>query len=318
MSANKEQNLEQIKGIGKTKQKWLQNVLGIQSVQTLAAISPKRASAILKSKNISVSPKLLETWVREAVELELDSDEKKPDDWLPIAGFVIDFQEKKSKKANTYRTTAHFIQEDLNQRWDGLVVDVRLCSWIQEHMKIAVPNLKLGKEKGHSVKSQDNEANEQVDNSQTNTPVSPQPNDVQAKTKLQPEHATIALHSLQVTQGLQKDVWYVKKNTQPIASVISGNNAFKLVAFFESERKDTEHIEIDDIYEVEFYATDRANGNTIKLGKSKLIDSDGNFYRADIESIKLLPSVYRLQIALSSSAKSIQKQFFEAPSLPLV
>ncbi len=151
-------DLTRIKGIGPSRQKWFNEVLGITSFKQLAALSPDIIESSLKEEGGIVSRNTVEEWITEAAELAsedqpaLGQEQGAPEPaiqnngWHPFASFVVEFQERQEGNERELRTTVHHMETAEEQTliheieentegktWPGLE-NRQLCEWMAKRL----------------------------------------------------------------------------------------------------------------------------------------------------------------------------------------
>jgi hypothetical protein len=142
-----------IPGIGAARARWLRDAFGIRTVGDLARLSPEEVErGRVRGRPGQPSPKTIEGWVREARRRErsetgatssssaLETPVRRRAQavaWTPIASFVVEFQTRAgSSSAEDRRTSAHHLERDHNQTWEGVDCD-SLCGWMLERVPAA-------------------------------------------------------------------------------------------------------------------------------------------------------------------------------------
>ncbi|HHS84141.1 MAG TPA: hypothetical protein ENK38_04330 [Gammaproteobacteria bacterium] len=160
MVDKKVDDLTRIKGIGPSRQKWFGEVLGVNSFEQLANLSPDIIESGLKEEGRIISRNTIEEWIAEAAKLadeDRSSSERKKEiskpaiqnnGWHPFASFVVEFQEHRNGNERELRTTVHHMEtaeeqtlvhemeEDTEGKvWPGLE-NKQLCEWMAERLDI--------------------------------------------------------------------------------------------------------------------------------------------------------------------------------------
>jgi hypothetical protein len=158
--------LSDITGIGPARARWLEVTFGVRSFRDLAALSPDDIERKLKAKGrVGVSRRTIESWVAEArakASEEKPTQERaalakhpgrmvaaeRPDEWKPVASFVVEFQAPAEQRVEgQWRTAVHHIEGDRTQAWSGLSCE-QLCEWMIEQLRTATASEATGARSG--------------------------------------------------------------------------------------------------------------------------------------------------------------------------
>ena len=158
-------DLTKIKGIGPTRQKWLQTSFQVWTFEGLAALSAAEIEARLSSESQQpVSRSEIEAWLAQAQSLAADKkaetpasdtlspqpedqgDVEIPDlvneilttaegDWESFASFVVEFQKRMTGDETVEKQTkVHYVEKDVNGTWPGEtwrgIASEELCQWM--------------------------------------------------------------------------------------------------------------------------------------------------------------------------------------------
>jgi len=135
--------LTAIKGIGASRQKWLQKTFNVQTYRDLADLSAEEIESRLKAEGKIVSRAEIETWIAQAKHLATST--VKDDGWQPIASFVVEFQEHETETGIVeQRTRVHHVESDHTQLWAGIEQQA-LCRWMAEQLGDKAPPPSLQK-----------------------------------------------------------------------------------------------------------------------------------------------------------------------------
>jgi len=135
--------LTAIKGIGASRQKWLQKTFNVQTYRDLADLSAEEIESRLKASGKIVSRAEIETWIAQAEHLATST--IKDDGWQPIASFVVEFQEHETESGIVeQRTRVHHVETDHTQLWAGIEQQA-LCRWMAEQLGDKAPPPSLQK-----------------------------------------------------------------------------------------------------------------------------------------------------------------------------
>lgn len=135
--------LTAIKGIGASRQKWLQKTFKVQTYRDLADLSAEDIESRLKAEGKIVSRAEIETWIAQAEHLATST--VKDDGWQPIASFVVEFQEHETESGIVeQRTKVHHVESDHTQLWGGIEQQA-LCRWMAEQLGDKAPPPSLQK-----------------------------------------------------------------------------------------------------------------------------------------------------------------------------
>ncbi|MBZ0283708.1 MAG: hypothetical protein K8L97_23425 [Anaerolineae bacterium] len=129
--------LTAIKGIGASRQKWLQKTFNVQTYHDLANLSAEEIESRLKAEGKIVSHAEIETWIAQAQHLATVA--VKNDGWQPIASFVVEFQEHETETGIVeQRTKVHHVESDHTSLWAGIQQN-QLCHWMIEQLGDKAP-----------------------------------------------------------------------------------------------------------------------------------------------------------------------------------
>lgn len=135
--------LTAIKGIGASRQKWLQKTFNVQTYRDLADLSAEEIESRLKAEGKIVSRAEIETWIAQAKHLATSA--VKDDGWQPIASFVVEFQEHEAESGIVeQRTRVHHVESDHTQLWAGIEQQA-FCRWMIEQLGDKAPPPSLQK-----------------------------------------------------------------------------------------------------------------------------------------------------------------------------
>jgi hypothetical protein len=135
-------DLTRIKGIGPSRQQWLQDVMNVFTYAELAACTVDDIEEQLKAESRIVSREDIADWISHAAELAAEAakpealnpapaeDErpaalKRGNGWEPAASFVVEFQTRQEE----WQTVVHHIETDENQDWPDVAVE-QLGDWM--------------------------------------------------------------------------------------------------------------------------------------------------------------------------------------------
>lgn len=157
-------DLTTIRGIGRSRQKWFNQVFAVHTYQQLATLSADTVEAALKAAGKLSSRAEIENWLTQARELaaqprpELQPNETVYNEgdastgeaasaktaadgeaWTPLASFVVEFQWLANAPAATARRTAvHHIEADQGAFWPGVALD-QVHAWLAAHVTVPEP-----------------------------------------------------------------------------------------------------------------------------------------------------------------------------------
>jgi len=148
---NAHDDLTRIKGIGKKREAWLQEKMGVYRFADLAARRADELETRLREAGQMVSRNAVQSWIDQATELMtlaqpdeeavtnpvLDNEDtpnplpEKIQEWHPFASFIVEYQERVQKGHKQLRTTVHHIEADREETWPDVVPEP-LGEWMQE------------------------------------------------------------------------------------------------------------------------------------------------------------------------------------------
>lgn len=161
-------DLTVIPGIGKDRQRWLQEVFGVYTFRDLAALSVDEVEAHLKAeedkKNFSLED--VERWIRAAQEKvdagpqvvttspstaahatrSYQNNDPDRDGWDVFATFLVDFRTRLGAEGQQeLRTVVSHMDEDKPKKLDGIALD-EMKDWIAERIKVPVVDAVVAEE----------------------------------------------------------------------------------------------------------------------------------------------------------------------------
>ncbi len=113
-------DLTTIKGIGVSRQIWLQERFHVNTFADLAALSADTLEAQLKAEGKPISRQTIESWILQAGQLAQESEDEPAKrepavrtEWHPFATFVMEFQQRIIEpETEEVQITTHYLEKD--------------------------------------------------------------------------------------------------------------------------------------------------------------------------------------------------------------
>ncbi|MCB9422234.1 MAG: hypothetical protein H6667_20695 [Ardenticatenaceae bacterium] len=296
-------NLADISGISPTRQQYIREGLGIQTLKQLVTASPEDIRDCIKGKDIHqrVSVSQVKRWQKKAKELTaadsspVDIPEKKGE-WTAFATYVVEFQERFNQKGQEFQTQVHHMEGGYDgggrgDKWQGLAVK-KAGQWIET------------------------DALELVSDTQKNTP-----DKVHKRQPVAPKpipQTAISIQGLEFIQPINEEHptkldGTGRMFTQPIHS----ETPFDLRIIFELVEEGNAHNGSIPYVSAEAYVTNKSTGETKLLSENKrqpiLVDQAQQI--VNLPKNQLLQGVYRLQVIVRALESPGTLGFLEVPFL---
>lgn len=139
MSDNRNTHLTVINGIGKSREKWLREVLHIQTLRDLSQMSADDLEAQVKAEGLTASRAQVENWIAQAKALVIDKPADHTHNWMPYASFVVEYEVLTLPSGDQqHRTIIHHMETDRGASWPGTVTG-EIADWIKAEAGIDRP-----------------------------------------------------------------------------------------------------------------------------------------------------------------------------------
>jgi hypothetical protein len=310
-------NLTQIRGIGEARSRWLQESLGIHSVQDLASQSIDQIQEKLKAASYGVARSEIEAWIAQAQRMVvknlqpevpdslLTTGQQEPE-WKTIAQFFVDFQVRQSNGSiQERRTKVHYMKDGREAIWPEFEGQ-RSGQWMLEQLEVYQPMIST------STRPPETTAEPAV---------------VEAPAQSRHAKSGMPLLSIKISE-----VWLSAKaahgptitflEPQKLPSApLNGNTPFTIaISFTLTEPPPVEQAGTPVAYQAQFYAYNKTTGAQIHLGDSPLqwLLAGESLYTSRVQDASLPPGIYRLQtlMILQTSPRTIE--FLEVPLLQVL
>lgn len=310
-SDQEHQVLTRIKGIGPIKQRWLKEMLKIQTIRDLASLSIEQIESRLKAKGQTFSHSEIKGWIDQAQQLinaepsaqemladsgltsnskSLQSTQEIEDaeadtQWKSFASFKVEFQSRKGDgKIEEQRTIINYLEANKSQDWAGTNAE-QMQQWMLEQMRGELPQLKA--------------TNQFLD----------------------------SIPAIEITQILafqppqSQRAMVVDQSNRLFASTINSGEPFMLVVVFKIDGLEEAKLKYSDItFQAHFYGRNRTTGAVIHLGDTKpeTLEEGLSFYTTRLPEITLETGIYRLQGLVKLQGIIANPGCFEIPLLQVV
>ena len=162
-------DLTAIRGIGRSRQKWFDQVFAVRTYDQLALLPADTIEAALKAAGKLSSRTEIENWLAQARELAATRPAQPEEShvvaeastngggavsgqgastakmapegeaWTPVASFVIEFQRPaNAPDSATRRTAVHYVEADRGAFWPGVAFD-QVQAWLAAHVTVPEP-----------------------------------------------------------------------------------------------------------------------------------------------------------------------------------
>lgn len=312
-------DLTAIKGIGPTRQQWLRESLGVRTYRDLTALSVDEIESRLKAEGRPVPRSEIEEWIVQAqeyidinlppppvpepeVEAGMEGNSSEVEDaWKLLASFVVEFQVRQvAGRASEERTTVHYMEADKSEEWPGIEGE-QLRQWMLDQV-----SEKLPRDLEEEVPVGEPSAVPLADEAQ---PTAPRP-------------LTVAVAQLRAFQPPKTQVpSAVGETGRPFQGFVRGDVAFALEASFElAGPAAVEAASEQRTYSLQFYAHNRATGESIDLGATppEVIGEAQPSYSAALSKVSLPPGMYRLHAVVVVEGTPPVMGYLEVPLLQVV
>lgn len=153
------EDLTKIRGIGLTKQQWLRNLVGISTIQELAAASVDKIDSRLREKGHNISRSEIQEWIDQAKKLtaeSLDSQAEEAEEsppvptvegdlspsiqegeWKTFASFSVDFQSRQIADQTEQQTIVRHLETGEVVTWPDVESET-FQQWMLEKLRIEI------------------------------------------------------------------------------------------------------------------------------------------------------------------------------------
>ncbi len=134
-----EDDFTQISGIGKTKQTWLRESLGVSTFAALGKLSAETAATTLQEAGHPVTEGEMAEWITASAKLAADAapvPTQPTDAWTTKAQFFVDFQHNATQpdEGEAWRIQVHRMKDGLEQTWLGRD-NPAAFEWMRQQLK---------------------------------------------------------------------------------------------------------------------------------------------------------------------------------------
>lgn len=314
-SAQERQSLTRIKGIGLAKQRWLREVLKIDTIRDLACFSVEQIESRLQAQEQTFSHSEIKKWIEQAQQLaasELSAQEilespkllinerkssqsgtkstntEENGQWRSFASFKVEFQSRKSEgELEEQRIKVDYLEAGNAQIWDGIKPE-EIPQWMLEQMKEEILP----------------EAETKAQKAPSETPLVLEITQIRAFQPPRTERAMV-----------------VDLNDRLFQRTISAGEPFVLEITLEVDGcQETNLSQSEVTYQAQFYARNRCTGVISHLGSTKLemLDAKQDSYKTRLPETTLEPGIYRLQGVVQVQGAIATPGCFEIPLLQVI
>ncbi|MBK7896534.1 MAG: hypothetical protein WAS33_03030 [Candidatus Promineifilaceae bacterium] len=144
-------DLTAVKGIGPSYQKWLGEQFNVYSYAALSELSAEAVETAARQAGKNLPQSMVVEWIAQSKALVAEKEnessrpanpEKEPHAWIPIASFVVEFQQKSAASPPQRRTTVHYMEQDQEITWPGFEYE-QLGLWLAQQIPVDEPEVVL-------------------------------------------------------------------------------------------------------------------------------------------------------------------------------
>ncbi|MEZ4594097.1 MAG: hypothetical protein R3D55_23595 [Chloroflexota bacterium] len=154
-------DLTAVNGIGPAYQKWLGEQFNVYSYEALSELSAEAVETAARQAGKNLPQSKVVEWIAQSKDFVAKKQngnpapanpEKDPTAWVPIASFVVEFQQKREAAQVQQRTTVHYMEQDQQITWPGFEYE-QLGRWLAQQVPVQEPEVAVAPVPAKTAKS---------------------------------------------------------------------------------------------------------------------------------------------------------------------